>query len=100
MAMNLQEADEMIDAAEKSGLVFRVYENFVFYPPNVKAKEMLLAGEIGEPQMLRMHVSTGKSKTEWKVPLSAWIWRFNEKKVGVEHWFLTMAIIYFLWLMT
>ena len=82
MAMNLQEADEMVDAAEKSGLVFRVYENFVFYPPNVKAKELLVAGEIGEPQMLRMHVSTGKSQTQWDVPLSSWKWRFNEKKSG------------------
>jgi predicted dehydrogenase len=82
MAITLEEADEMVYAAEKSGLVFRVYENFVFYPPNVKAKEMLLAGEIGEPQMIRMHVSTGKSKTEWKVPLSAWKWRFDEKKSG------------------
>ena len=82
MAMNLQEADEMVEAANQSGLVLRVFENFVFYPPNVKAKEMILAGEIGEPQMLRMHVSTGKSKTEWKVPLSAWRWRINEKTSG------------------
>lgn len=82
MALNLEESDEMIAAAEKSGRIFRVYENFVFYPPNVKAREMLQAGEIGEPQMLRMHVSTGKSKTQWKVPLSAWAWRFDEKKGG------------------
>ncbi|NPV85786.1 MAG: Gfo/Idh/MocA family oxidoreductase [Anaerolineae bacterium] len=82
MALTLQEADEMIAAAEESKKVFRVYENFVFYPPHVKAREMLQAGEIGEPQMLRMHVSTGKSKTEWKVPLSAWAWRFNEKLSG------------------
>jgi predicted dehydrogenase len=82
MSITLEEADEMVYAADKSGLVFRVYENFVFYPPNVKAKEMILAGEIGEPQMLRMHVSTGKSKTQWKVPLSAWTWRFDEKKSG------------------
>lgn len=82
MAMNFQEADEMISVADKSGVVFRVYENFVFYPPNVKAKEMIINGDIGEPQMIRMHVSTGKSKTEWKVPLAAWIWRFNDKTSG------------------
>jgi predicted dehydrogenase len=82
MAMNLAEADEMVDVAKKSGLVFRIYENFVFYPPNVKAREMLQAGEIGDPQMIRIHVSTGKSKTEWKVPPSAWTWRFNEELSG------------------
>jgi predicted dehydrogenase len=72
----------MIAAAEKKGLVLRIFENFVFYPPNVKAKEMLKAGVIGEPQILRMHVSTGKSKTEWKIPLSAWVWRFSEAQSG------------------
>ena len=32
--------------------------------------------------MIRMHVSTGKSETAWKVPLSAWFWRFDETKSG------------------
>ena len=34
-------------------------------------------GDIGEPQMIRLHVGTGKSQTEWSVPLSAWLWRFK-----------------------
>ena len=82
MALSVPEADRMIAAAERAGVVLRVYENFVFYPPHVMAKEMLEAGEIGEPQMLRLHVSTGKSATEWKVPLGAWLWRINEAKCG------------------
>jgi predicted dehydrogenase len=82
MAMNVAEADRMIAAAHQAGVVLRVYENFVFYPPHVRAKQMIEAGEIGEPQMIRMHVSTGKSKTAWKVPLSAWAWRFEESKSG------------------
>lgn len=32
MAMNLAEADEMISAAKKASVKFKVYENFVFYP--------------------------------------------------------------------
>lgn len=82
MALNLAEADEMIAEAQKTGRVLRVYENFVFYPPNVEAKRLLMAGEIGEPQMLRMHVSTGKSKTQWKVPLTSWVWRLKEETSG------------------
>ncbi len=62
--------------------MLRVYENFVFYPPHVRAKEMIEAGEIGEPQMIRLHVGTGKSETEWKVPLNSWLWRINEAKCG------------------
>jgi predicted dehydrogenase len=80
MAMNVSEADQMIAAAEEAGVVLRVYENFVFYPPHVRAREMITAGEIGEPQMIRLHVGTGKSKTEWKVPLRAWIWRLQDEK--------------------
>ena len=82
MALSVTEADQMIAAATQAKVVLRVYENFVFYPPHVRAKQMIEAGEIGEPQMIRMHVSTGKSETAWKVPLSAWVWRFDEGKSG------------------
>jgi predicted dehydrogenase len=82
MALNVTEADQMIEAAEQAGVTLRVYENFVFYPPHVRAKEMIEGGEIGEPQMIRMHVGTGKSETGWRVPLSSWLWRINETKCG------------------
>lgn len=82
MANSALECQQMISAARDAGVILRVYENFVFYPPHVRAKEMLAAGEIGQPQMLRIHVSTGKSAGEWKVPLSAWAWRFDEKRSG------------------
>jgi predicted dehydrogenase len=82
MALTVAEADRMIAAAESARVVLRIYENFVFYEPHVRAKQMIDAGEIGEPQMIRLHVSTGKGDTAWKVPLSAWLWRINEKKCG------------------
>jgi len=82
MALTAGEADQMIAAARQAGVVLRVYENFVFYPPHVRAKEMIEAGEIGEPQMIRLHVNTGKSATGWKVPISAWVWRFDEQRCG------------------
>jgi predicted dehydrogenase len=82
MAINLEEADQMIYAADSAGVKLRIYENFVFYAPAVRAREMIRAGEIGEPRMIRMHVGTGSSESGWKIPLSAWIWRFNEKQSG------------------
>ena len=82
MALSAAEADEMIDAAEKAGVVLRIFENFVQYAPAKKAKEMIDAGEIGNPIMLRMHINTGRSPKGWKIPLSAWLWRFNERKSG------------------
>jgi predicted dehydrogenase len=82
MALTVAEADQMIQAAERAGVVLRVYENFVFYEPHVRAKQMIEAGEIGEPQMIRLHVNTGTADTGWKVPLSAWAWRFDEQRCG------------------
>jgi predicted dehydrogenase len=82
MALNTAQADQMITAAQQANVKLRVYENFVFYAPAVRARELIQAGEIGEPRMIRLHVSTGTSDTAWKVPLSAWLWRFNEKQSG------------------
>lgn len=82
MALSAAEADQMIAAADKAGVTLRVYETFVFYSPAMRAKQMIEAGEIGEVRAVRMHVSTGTSDTSWKVPLSAWLWRFNEKQCG------------------
>ncbi|MCX5993028.1 MAG: Gfo/Idh/MocA family oxidoreductase [Chloroflexi bacterium] len=82
MATTVSDADRMIKAAAENNVILRIYETFVFYPPAVQAKKMLLAGEIGEPQMLRMHVSTGATECGWEVPMDAWIWRFNEEQCG------------------
>ncbi len=82
MALKIAEADRMIEAADKAGVVLRVYENFVFYPPYVRAKEMIDAGEIGEPQMIRLHVNSGTNENGWQVPESSWAWRYNEEISG------------------
>jgi predicted dehydrogenase len=82
MALTAAEADRMIEAAQNAGVVLRVYENFRFYEPAVRAKEMIDVGEIGEPQMIRMHVNTGTLDTAWEVPISALAWRFDEDKCG------------------
>ncbi len=82
IALNVPETDSMIAAADRAGVVLRIYENFVFYPPYVRAKEMIEAGEIGEPQMIRLHVNSGTNETGWHVPETSWAWRFNEKVSG------------------
>lgn len=82
MALSASEADEMITAANKAGVTLRVYENFVYYAPAMRAKAMIEAGEIGDIRAIRMHVNTGAGDTAWAVPLSSWLWRFNEKQSG------------------
>jgi predicted dehydrogenase len=82
MALNLAEADAMIQAAERTGKTLRVYENFRFYPPYVRAKQLLDAGEIGEPLSLRVKVIGGAGREGWPVPWTAWAWRLDEAQSG------------------
>jgi predicted dehydrogenase len=101
MALSAAEADEMISAADKAGVMLRVYETFVYYAPAVRAHQMIEAGEIGELRALRMHVSTGTADSSWNVPLSAWMWRFNEKQCGggplvFDHGYHLFSLAYYL----
>jgi predicted dehydrogenase len=82
MAMSVQEADEMIAAAKKADVIFKVFENFVFYPPVVKAKQLIEAGEIGDLLTIRIKSNSATSPNEWPVPLDAWKWRFTTEECG------------------
>lgn len=82
MALTLEEADRMIAAAGEAGTVLRVYENFVYYPPYVKARELVEEGQIGEPLSFNLRVRCGISPEAWDIPLEAWAWRFNPATGG------------------
>lgn len=82
MALSLDEADEMIAVAQENGVSLRVFENFIFYPPILKVKEMIHSGAIGDPRMIRVHYNSGTLDSSWKVPLKAWLWRFDSKRCG------------------
>ena len=59
MAATVAEADRIAAAAAGAGAVYRVTENFLYYPPIVKAKELLDDGAIGEPSLLRIRTVRG-----------------------------------------
>ncbi|MFA5787129.1 MAG: Gfo/Idh/MocA family oxidoreductase [Actinomycetota bacterium] len=82
MAMDLSECDRMIAATAKAEVTFKVFENFVFYPPYRKAKELMDAGEIGEPLAIRIKLNSGGPAFGWPIPLTAWAWRFHRDRCG------------------
>jgi predicted dehydrogenase len=75
MCLNLAEADRVVAAAAAAGTPFKVFENFIFYPPVIKAKELVDAGAIGTPLTIRLKTIAGRSATAWKVPRAAEAWR-------------------------
>ena len=54
LAISLKEADEMIKAAEKAGIILMVAENVRFHPINLKIKELIDEGFIGEVFLARI----------------------------------------------
>jgi predicted dehydrogenase len=82
MAMTLPECDRMIAAADASGRRLKVFENFVFYPPLVRARELLRDGAIGRPLHFRMKVVMADRAQAWHVPEAASRWRHALAKEG------------------
>jgi predicted dehydrogenase len=82
MALNLAQADEMVAVARAAGLILKVYENFIFYPPVQRAKALIDNGEIGDLLTIRIKSNSGVSPTAWKVPPSARDWRLNPQECG------------------
>lgn len=81
ISITLADAEAMVAAAAQSTGQFRVFENFVFYPPYVKARELIEAGEIGELLTIRFKLGTSFFGSRW-VPLRAELWHLLEYEHG------------------
>ena len=75
MCTTLDEADRLVEAVEASGQPFRVFENFIFFPPVARARQLVDSGAIGDPLAIRIKSNSGTSKTAWEVPEGATRWR-------------------------
>lgn len=82
MCLNIEEADKLVAAAETSAAPFKVFENFIFYPPVMKAKALIEEGAIGTPLTIRIKSNPGKSQTAWHVPVAADAWRQEKSTAG------------------
>ncbi len=84
IANSVSEAREMIAACEEAGVVFRVTENAFHWPALVRAKELIAAGRIGTPTMIRIKTVVGRTDSEFQNTLDpeGYIWRFNDQSPG------------------
>jgi predicted dehydrogenase len=81
MTVSLESADRMLAAVSRAGVVYKVSDNYVFYPPIVLAKKMIDDGVIGTPANLRIKMISG-GYGGWDVPAAAWQWRLAENAAG------------------
>lgn len=82
IATSIADAQAMIEASKRSKGKLRILENFVFYPPYVKAKELIESGEIGEPLTVRFKLGTALFGSRW-VPLRSELWHLMESERGM-----------------
>lgn len=84
LANTVREAREMRDAAAAAGVVLRVSECFLHYPPILKAKELIASGAIGIPTMIRIKTVVGTTDSEFQANLEpdGYTWRFNDQSPG------------------
>ena len=77
LAVSVAEADRIAEAVGRARATFRVTENFLYYPPILKAKELLDSGAIGEPSLVRIHTTRAVEITGQAMELDpdAMVWR-------------------------
>jgi UDP-N-acetylglucosamine 3-dehydrogenase len=78
LAANLEEADQLIEAAQKAGVILMPSLNFRFTPNYVKAKAMIEQGVVGKPAcaIYREFISAKDLADQW--PPSSWMWKLQE----------------------
>ncbi len=79
---DLDEFERLVSAAERSGRTLRVFENFMHYPPHVKALELVREGAIGTPLSVRIKTAAGRFGEGWEVTPQTQAWRLDTDSCG------------------
>ena len=81
MCNNLVDADRMLAAASVNDRLLRVMENYIFYEPLVKLKEVVASGAIGDVSGYHMKM-VGSGRGGWDVPASSYEWQVQQMRSG------------------
>jgi predicted dehydrogenase len=76
LCVTLEEADLMIEACHKAGVLLMYAEELLFAPKYVRAKQLIEEGAIGEPFL-------AKQSEEHPGPHNPWFWDVNRSGGGV-----------------
>lgn len=81
IARSAEDCELILATARRRGAQVRVLEDYVFFPPLVKLREVVRAGEIGDPVGLHMKVvNTGRGG--WEILPASLEWQFEQTRDG------------------
>jgi predicted dehydrogenase len=82
--ISLAEYDRVAVAAARAGTVFKVFENFMFYPPHVLARRIIDDGGVGDVLSVRIITAGGRmdSGQGWRVAPESNAWRLDPSLCG------------------
>jgi predicted dehydrogenase len=81
VARDIEGAERMLVARDRAGATLRVLEDYLFFPPLVKLRDLIAAGEIGDPMSVHMKiVATGRGG--WDLPERSMRWQFEQMRDG------------------
>ena len=66
LALTVAECDDIAAASEAAGRTVGVQHNQLFYPPHVRARELIASGLIGRPVHVRLRLGIGGKYGGWR----------------------------------
>jgi predicted dehydrogenase len=92
LTFDLRQAEELAEAVDKSGVVFAVTHNYTGYPLVRQARQMILAGELGEINAIRAFYIQGWLRTRLESQNQKQAsWRTDPKRSGAAGCFGDIA---------
>jgi len=92
LARSLSEADEMMQACSRSGVLLLYAEELCFAPKYVRMKQLLDEGAIGKPYLI-------KQSEKHDGPHAGWFWDVDRSGGGVALDMGCHALMFFRWLL-
>ncbi len=78
----LEELDRLLAVAGECDRTFRVFENFMHYPPHEKARALIAEGAIGKPLSIRLKTAAGRLGDGWAIAPETQSWRHDPTTCG------------------
>ena len=80
-ANSVDEIRDIADAVSRADTFFRTTENFLYYPPIMKARELIEDGTVGDVSLVRIRtVRGGGSESAIPVTEGAYVWRQDREQ--------------------